>query len=76
MFKHEEKMISADKLKREIVKIKLCFHSENSGYANGYLSALSVVEGLIAYLTGPTNMHSNGGGNIFEEKTESGLLED
>lgn len=45
-----EKMISADALKKSIAKVKKCFTSENSGYKTGYISALSVVEGMIAYL--------------------------
>ena len=68
-------MISADALKNQIKKVKRCFHSESNSYANGYLSALSVVEGMIAYLEYPED-DTNGGGNIFEDKTESGLLED
>ena len=46
----EEKMISADALKKSIAKVKKCFTSENSDYKTGYISALSVVEGMIAYL--------------------------
>lgn len=46
----EEKMISADALKKQINKTKRCFHSENSDYMTGYISALSVVEGIIACL--------------------------
>ena len=69
------RMISADALKKQITKVKRCFHSENNSYANGYLSALSVVEGMIAYQEEPED-NPNGGGNIFEDKTESGLLED
>ena len=47
----KEVMISADALKKQIAKVKRCFTSENSDYMTGYISALSVVEGLIAYLT-------------------------
>lgn len=75
MYEDEGKMISADALKNQIAKVKRCFHSENNSYANGYLSALSVVEGMIAYLEYPED-GASGGGNIFEDKTESGLLED
>lgn len=50
----EEKMISADALKKSIAKVKKCFTSENSDYKTGYISALSVVEGMIAYLIDPT----------------------
>ena len=46
----QETMISADALKKQIAKVKRCFTSENSAYMTGYLSALSVVEGMIAYL--------------------------
>lgn len=46
----QEEMISADALKKQIAKVKRCFTSENSSYMTGYLSALSVVEGMIAYL--------------------------
>ena len=47
---NEEQLISADALKKQIAKVKRCFTSENSDYMSGYLSALSFVEGLIAYL--------------------------
>ena len=47
-------MIDADKLKEQIAKVKRCFTSQNSGYMTGYISALSVVEGMIAYLIDPT----------------------
>lgn len=50
----EEQTISADALKKQIAKVKRCFHSENNDYMTGYLSALSVVEGMIDYLTDPT----------------------
>lgn len=46
----EEKTISSDALKKQIAKVKKCFRSENQDYATGYISALSVVEGMIAYL--------------------------
>lgn len=46
----QEKMISADELKKSIAKVKKCFTSENSDYKTGYISALSFVEGMIAYL--------------------------
>ena len=68
-------MISADELKKQIAKVKRCFTSQNSDYMTGYLSAMSTVEGMIAYLEYPED-DTNGGGNIFEDKTESGLLED
>ena len=51
-----EAMISADALKKQIKKVKRCFTSENSDYMTGYLSALSVVEGMIAYLIEPELM--------------------
>lgn len=69
------RMISADALKKQIAKVKRCFTSQNSDYMTGYLSAMSTVEGMIAYLEYPED-DQNGGGNIFEDKTESGLLED
>ena len=69
-------MIDADKLKEQIAKVKKCFTSENCVYVTGYISALSVVEGMIAYLSEPPYEIPNGGGNFFEDKTESGLLED
>ena len=49
-----EVMISADALKKQIAKVKRCFRSENQDYATGYISALSVVEGMIAWLSDPT----------------------
>ena len=71
-----ETMISADALKKQIAKTKKCFTSENSDYMTGYLSALSVVEGLIAYLEAPEEKVIRGGGYFDDEKTESGLLEE
>ena len=49
----QEVMISADALKKQIAKVKRCFRSENNDYMTGYISALSVVEGMIAYLEAP-----------------------
>lgn len=46
----QEVMISADALKKQIAKVKRCFRSENNDYMTGYISALSAVEGMIAYL--------------------------
>lgn len=43
-----------EELKKQIAKVKRCFTSENSDYMTGYISALSVVEGMIAYLIDPT----------------------
>lgn len=43
-----------EELKKQIAKVKRCFTSENSAYMTGYLSAMSVVEGMIAYLSDPT----------------------
>ncbi len=71
----KEQMISAGKLKNQIAKTKKCFTSDNSDYMTGYISALSVVEGMIAYLSEPDET-THGGGNFFEDKTESGLLEE
>ena len=39
-----------EELKKQIAKVKRCFTSENSDYKTGYICALSVVEGMIAYL--------------------------
>lgn len=50
----KEQMVSADALRKQIAKVKRCFTSENSDYMTGYISALSVVEGMIAYLIDPT----------------------
>lgn len=67
-----ETMISADELKKQIAKVKKCFTSENSDYMTGYISALSVVEGMIAYLIEP----SAPGTPMVDEKEESGLVEE
>ena len=67
-------MISADALKKQIAKVKRCFTSQNSDYMTGYLSAMCTVEGMIAYLEVPED--DAAGGDIFEDKTESGLLEE
>lgn len=37
-----------DKLKRDIVEFKTSFQSTNQDYMTGYISALSVVEGMKA----------------------------
>ena len=47
---NQEAMISANALKKQIAKVKKCFRSEDQDYATGYISAMSVVEGMIAYL--------------------------
>ena len=49
----EEAMISADELRKQIAKVKRCFTSENSDYKTGYISAMSMVDGMIAYLIDP-----------------------
>lgn len=43
------RLIDADALKKEIVDLKLKLRSENQDYYTGYICALSVVEGMIAY---------------------------
>ena len=43
------------KLADEIASFKRCVKSENSDYLTGYLSALSVVEGMIADMREVTN---------------------
>lgn len=73
--KHEV-MISADALKKQIAKTKRCFRSENNVYATGYISALSVVEGMIAYLTDPEDKTMNHIPGAYLDKEESGLLEE
>lgn len=55
----QEQMISADALKKSIADVKKCFRSENSAYKTGYISALSVVEGIIAYLETPDDESGN-----------------
>ena len=77
----KEQMISADALKNQIAKVKKCFRSENSDYMTGYISALSSVEGMIAYLSDDesaikipeTPTYPSG---VYMDKEESGLLED
>lgn len=41
--------IDADALKREIVEFAVGISSENQDYYTGYISALSVVQGMLAY---------------------------
>lgn len=43
--------INAKPLKKEIADLKRTIHSENTDYQTGYMSALSVVEGMIAEQT-------------------------
>lgn len=43
--------IDAEPLKKEIADWKRTIHSENTDYQTGYMSALSVVEGMIAEQT-------------------------
>lgn len=45
----EKRLIDADALAMEIAKVKRCIQSKNSDYLTGYVSALSGVEGQIAY---------------------------
>ena len=45
----EKRLIDANALKKEIVDFKLNLHPQNQDYGTGYFSALSVVEGLLAY---------------------------
>ena len=72
----QEQMISADAQKKSIAKVKRSFRSENSDYKTGYISALTVVEGMIAYLEAPEAKIMHGGGYFCDERTESGLLEE
>lgn len=65
---NEKHMISADALKKSIADVKKCFRSDNNDYMTGYISALSVVEGMIAYLISPEPP--------IDEKEESGLVEE
>ena len=39
---------NVEPLKKEIADLKRTIHSENTDYQTGYMSALSVVEGMIA----------------------------
>ena len=39
---------NVEPLKKEIAELKRTIHSENTDYQTGYMSALSVVEGMIA----------------------------
>lgn len=65
---NEKQMISADALRKSIADMKKCFRSDNSDYKTGYISALSVVEGIVAYLIDPEPP--------IDEKEESGLVEE
>lgn len=69
-------MLDVDELKKQIAKVKKCFHSENSDYMTGYISALSVVEGMIAYLSEPPKEPKRPIYATFDDKEESGLLEE
>lgn len=66
---NEKQVISADALRKSIADMKKCFRSDNSDYKTGYISALSVVEGIIAYLIDPELP-------MIDEKEESGLVEE
>lgn len=66
---NEKQVISADALRKSIADMKKCFRSDNSDYKTGYISALSVVEGIIAYLIDPEPP-------MIDEKEESGLVEE
>ena len=44
-----DRLISADALKKEIVDWKVGINPKNQDYAAGYFSALSAVEGMLAY---------------------------
>lgn len=45
----EKRLIDANGLKKEIVDFKVNLHPQNQDYGTGYFSALSVVEGMLAY---------------------------
>lgn len=47
-------------LKEQIADIKKAIHSPNSDYLTGYLCALSVTEGVIAYLPAADDFCSHG----------------
>lgn len=66
----QEVMISADALKKQIKKVKKCFRSENNDYMTGYISALSVVEGMIAYLEAPEDESGNDA-DVCERKDDA-----
>jgi hypothetical protein len=44
-----KRLIDANVLKKEIVDFKINLHPQNQDYGTGYFSALSVVEGMLAY---------------------------
>ena len=46
---NEKRLIDANALKAEIVDFKVNLHPQNQDYGTGYFSALSVVEGMLAY---------------------------
>ena len=45
----EKRLIDANALKKEIVDFKVNLLLKNQDYGTGYFSALSVVEGMLAY---------------------------
>ena len=47
---NEKRLIDANALKKEIVDWKVNLHPQNQDYATGYFSALSAVEGMLAYV--------------------------
>lgn len=60
--------IDADALKREIVEFAVGISSENQDYYTGYISALSVVQGMLAYAPTLTldDLRPKGRWNIVE----------
>ena len=46
---NKKRLIDANALKKEIVDFKVNLHPKNQDYGTGYYSALSVVEGMLAY---------------------------
>ena len=80
--------IDADALKRDIVDVKVKLCPENRDYGVGYFSALSVVEGMLAYAPTPTldDLRPKGCWNIVEfddvsrritiECSECGMVEE
>lgn len=65
--------IDADALKREIVEFAVGISSENQDYYTGYISALSVVQGMLAYAPNLTldNLRPKGRWNIVEFDKDS-----
>ena len=70
------RLIDADALKAEIVDWKVNLHPKDTDYATGYFSALSVVEGMLAYAPtiDPESLRPKGEWEIITDEYDNEMM--